>query len=222
MRANKNFKISQIKAKDVTGNIQNVAATFGGLVVGKAISRGLDKVVKSKTVEGLVGIEVAENVAKWGKPLVVTAVGAGTVVFGSKRGNDIVKFAGLGIGAIGLSEIGTIVTGKNALAGIDEVMGDYDNIAGYNTLAEAPEYEVIDMATGEAIPSYPELALPELSGQGSGYEQVSFETPVSEAEIDLYGIGNTEDDEDEYDDEYDDEYEVGNTDDDEVYEDEIF
>lgn len=169
MRTNRNFKVTDIKAKDVTGNISNVAATFGGLVIGKGLGKVLDKFITSNTVKGLVGIEVSENIAKWSKPLIITGVGAGAVVYGGKKGNLIIQNLGLGIGAIGISEIGTIITGKNALAGFEDLIDSYDDnqIAGYKSLGQKDfnsEYQVIDMATGRQLPASPGLNLPVLNG----------------------------------------------------------
>ena len=52
----KNFSISDIKLKEMPGQIDNVVAGFGGMALGKIASHFLDKTIKSPTVSGLVGV----------------------------------------------------------------------------------------------------------------------------------------------------------------------
>jgi len=133
------------KIKKVAGNYDKAFSVLGGMIVGKGLEKLLDKTITSPTVQGLVGVELSKDLSKYVKPLIVT--GTGLAVF-TMSTNEHLKYAGIGMSGIGLSEIANVVTGKDYLAGFGE-NGDY---------------QYVDIQTGRTIPPAPQLELPELTG----------------------------------------------------------
>jgi hypothetical protein len=96
-----------------------VLAAFGGMVAGRAASGLLDKVIETQTVSGfLEGIRMKENVARYVKPAVITAVGLGLYAHGEKSKNEIIKYGAIGFSAYGASQLLTAVTGKGYFSGL--------------------------------------------------------------------------------------------------------
>ncbi len=121
---------------------------FGGMVLGKAASHFLDKVLTSQPVQGLVGVEMSENVSKYVKPLVITTAGAiGYVVLKDKN----MKFASIGFASMGIADLSNVVLGKDYLAGLNGNFGNQD-------------FEIIDINTGLPVPPAAQLNLPQLTG----------------------------------------------------------
>jgi len=144
-------KTNQITVQKVAKNYDKVLSAFGGMVGGKALSHFLDKAITSAPVQGLVGIELSEDLSKYVKPLVVT--GTGLTLFAASK-NPHLKYAGIGVASMGLSDLANVITGKDYLAGLQGVgFGDQD------------DYDMIDINTGQTIAPAPELDLPDLTGQ---------------------------------------------------------
>lgn len=124
---------------------------FGGMILGKAASHFLDKVLTSQPVQGLVGVEMSENVSKYVKPLVVTTAGAiGYVTLKDKN----MKFASIGFASMGVADLSNVVFGKDYLSGLS----GGDNFGNQ-------DFEIID--AGLPVPPAAELNLPALTGAAS-------------------------------------------------------
>lgn len=150
----------KVTFQKVAGNYDKMFAAFGGMVAGKALSHFLDKAITSPSVQGLVGVEMSENVSKYVKPLVVTGVGMTTYAVSK---NQHLKMAGIGCAGIGVSELANAALGKDYLAGISG-LGTQDD-----------DFEIIDINSGMPIPPATTFELPELSGGAMGAE-----TPLNE------------------------------------------
>lgn len=173
-------KKSTITVQKVAGNYDKGLAVFGGMAGGKILSHFLDKAITSPSVKGLLGIELAENVSKYVKPIIVT--GTGLTAFAISK-NQHLKYAGIGCAGIGMSDLVSVATGKDYLAGLDGAYG-FGN----------QDFEIIDINSGEAIPPAPALDLPELMGVGMGadtiieedYENTYNENADEDAGLDVF------------------------------------
>lgn len=145
------------KTKEITfENVRKASGdkllyAFGGMVAGKTTLHFLDKTIKSEPVQGLLGIEMSENISKYAKPLIVTTAGAiGAYTFK----NQNMKFASIGFGAMGVGDLANVVLGKDYLSGLDGVVG-FGNTD--------DDFEIIDLEN-RYIPPAPSLDLPALTG----------------------------------------------------------
>jgi hypothetical protein len=167
--SNNKKNTNQVTVNKVVKNSDKALAVFGGMAAGKLLSHFLDKAITSSPVQGLIGIEISQNLSKYVKPLIVTGTGMTTFVMSK---NQHIKYAGIGAAGIGMSELVNAVTGKDALAGMN----------GFNGLG-SDNVEIIDLDTGMAIPPAPALNLPELSGR-IGSDMILDEEDYSEEESD--------------------------------------
>jgi hypothetical protein len=145
------------KTKEVTfENVRKASGdkllyAFGGMVAGKAASHLLDKAITSQPVQGLLGIEMSQNVSKYAKPIIITTAGA---IGAFKSKNENMKFASIGFGAMGIGDLSNVILGKDYLSGIDGINGFGNN----------DDFEIIDLENSHAIPAAPALNLPVLTG----------------------------------------------------------
>ena len=151
-------KKNSITVQKVAKNYDKGLAVFGGMAAGKVLSHFLNKAITSPSVKGLLGIELAENVSKFAKPLIVT--GTGLTAFAMAK-NQHVKYAGIGCAGIGMSDLVSVATGKNYLEGLNGAYG-FGN----------QDFEIIDINSQQAIAPAPSLDLPELMGVGMGADTV--------------------------------------------------
>ncbi len=148
--ANPKSTFNYVKAAAMPSDAVNSLSVLGGIVVGRFMSKQLDKIISSPQVSGLLGVEMAAKTAKYVKPALVAAAGIATYQIGKGKKSEAVRMIGLGIGAVGLGDIASVLMNKNVLAG---ALGNTDT-----------EYRVIDSETGMPI-SGTTLSLPTL-----GYE----------------------------------------------------
>ena len=140
-----------ISVQKVAKNYDKGLAVFGGMAAGKLGLHFLDKAITSPPVQGLLGIEITENLSKYAKPLIIT--GAGLTTFAMSK-NPHLKYAGIGCAGIGMSDLVNALTGKDYLAGLDGVRG----------FGNQNDFDIIDINSGQAIAQAPALNLPILSG----------------------------------------------------------
>ncbi|MCF6183102.1 MAG: hypothetical protein L3J56_00505 [Bacteroidales bacterium] len=164
-----------VTAKKVLGNYDKMLAAFGGMVAGKTLSHFLDKAITSQPVQGLVGVELSENLSKYVKPIAVT--GAGMVTFAVSK-NQLLKYAGIGCAGIGVSELTNVMLGKDYLAGL----------SGANGFGNNDDFQIIDLETMQTIPPAPSLELPILSGDtdlknSENYQEVYTDPDFSDNEL---------------------------------------
>jgi len=161
----------KVTFQKVAGNYDKMFAAFGGMVVGKALSHFLDKAVTSPPVQGLLGVEMSENLSKYVKPLVVAGVGMTTYAVSK---NQHLKMAGIGCAGIGVSELANAALGKDYLAGI----------AGLGT---QDDFEIIDINSGMPIPPATSFELPELKGtMGAEAPLNDYQEAFNDAEVVSY------------------------------------
>jgi len=89
----------------------------GGVVIGRFVNGVLDRIILSKQVAGLMGVELQANVAKWLKPTLVGLAGFGLMSYGKNQGSTIMQNIGLGVAGYGISGMFTAITAKNLLSG---------------------------------------------------------------------------------------------------------
>ena len=164
-----------VSAKKVLGNYDKMLAAFGGMVAGKTLSHFLDKAVTSQPVQGLVGVELSENLSKYVKPIAVT--GVGMVTFSVAK-NQHLKYAGIGCAGIGVGELANVILGKDYLAGLNGVNGFGNN----------DDFQIIDLESMQTIPPAPALELPILSGDRNlenpeNYQEVYTDSEFSDYEL---------------------------------------
>lgn len=166
-----------VTVKKVIKNYDKVLAAFGGMAAGKLLSHFLDKAITSAPVQGLVGVELSENMSKYVKPLVVT--GVGLTAFAMSK-NQHVKYAGIGCSAIGAGDLVNVITGKDYLAGIN-------GAGGFGQPDNADDFQIIDLDTMQPIPPAPALDLPILTGsEGIGTDNEpydEYEEPYEEKDF---------------------------------------
>lgn len=153
-----------------------ILSAFGGMVAGKAASHFLDKAITSEPVQGLVGIELSENISKYAKPLIITTAGA-IGAFTSK--NENLKFASIGFGAMGIGDLSNVIFGKDYLAGL----------SGANGFGNNEDFQIIDLETMQTIPPAPALNLPVLAGDtamtnSDSYQEQSEDVEYADYELD--------------------------------------
>ena len=162
-------KKNPVTVKKVIGNYDKVLVAFGGMAAGKLLSHFLDKAITSQPVQGLLGVSLSENLSKYLKPLIVT--GTGLVAFQMSK-NQLLKYAGIGCAAVGVSDIINVITGKNYLAGITGPKG----------FGENSQIKLIDISNGREIEPAPALELPDLTGaRNLGAERIieEYEEPAT-------------------------------------------
>ncbi len=174
-----NSKTNPVTVDKVVKNSGKALAVFGGMATGKILSHFLDKAITSQPVQGLIGIDISQDLAKYVKPLVITGTGLSVFVMSK---NQYVRYGGIGAAGIGMSELVNALTGKDALAGMNGFRG-----------LPGDDFEIIDTETGLAIPPAPALNLPELTGRiGSDMivdandysENTNYDEDYSEMELD--------------------------------------
>jgi hypothetical protein len=150
MKKNQNAKtaLQYVDISKMGKDSTDALAVFGGIIAGKFAEKQLDKVFTSTTVQGLVGIEVAEATAKYLKPAIIAAGGIFLHQIGKGMKNDIVKMGGLGVAVVGLVDITSAIMNKPILSGFGDVNGD--------------EYQVIDIESGAPLEGGAMLQLPDL------------------------------------------------------------
>jgi len=158
-----------VTAKKVLGNYDKMLAAFGGMVAGKTLSHFLDKAITSQPVQGLVGVELSENLSKYVKPIAVT--GTGMVTFAVSK-NQLLKYAGIGCAGIGVSELANVMLGKDYLAGL----------SGTNGFGNNDDFQIIDLETGQNIPPAPALELPVLTGDTAMTNSESYQEQTEDVE----------------------------------------
>ncbi len=171
----KESNTKSVTAKKVLGNYDKMLAAFGGMVAGKTLSHFLDKAITSQPVQGLVGVELSENLSKYVKPLAVTGVGMVTFSVAKK---PLIKYAGIGCAGIGVSELANVILGKDYLAGLNGVNGFGNN----------DDFQIIDLETMQNIPPAPALELPILSGDQDvenpeNYQEVYTDSEFTDNEL---------------------------------------
>lgn len=140
--------------KSMQKEFPKAAAVVVGIVGGRFVNGLLDKIIMTKTIEGLFGIEIQANIAKWLKPTLVGFMGFGLMSYGKKTGSSLMENIGLGVAGYGISNVFSAITAKNLLSGLG---------------AENEEFVMIDVS-GNPIGNIdmrallPDLETPEYAG----------------------------------------------------------
>jgi len=152
---------SYIDTKKMFKDGQNLAYITGGLVVGRMMSKALTKNIEPPVVSGLSSLNLPTKTAKFLTPSLVAVSGIAAYQIGKGKGNDAVQYIGMGVGAIGLSDLFSVATNKPVLAGT--FLGNV-GIGAAETEPDNDGYKIIDIESGRTIS--PELNLPAFSGNG--------------------------------------------------------
>lgn len=125
---------------DLSQGAQLFAGVGGGFVIGLGAGKLLDAGLNTQPVQGLVGLDVATVVKKYGTPMVLMGIGLAGYHFTT---NNLIKYVAAGVGAAGFIRIINTLMGKNYLAGLavdDEALkglGSADNQFEGMALADA-------------------------------------------------------------------------------------
>jgi len=159
MEDKKKTPLQNVSLKKMQKQGIDVLAAFGGLALGKAASKALDKLITSKSVSGLMGVEMSAKTAKYIKPVIITGVGLATAQIGSSKRQKPLVYAGLGFASVGVNDIFVVITGKDALSGIDGIFDD--------------DFVAVNGLNGEYVIEEPTpMDLPELGNAATGFDYV--------------------------------------------------